>query len=105
MLLASGDWTAAIATLAGVRRQIGARDAALLTDPALAHAGAGECAAAQRQGAAAYRLQPMSAAACDAYGVGLAADGDLSGARRGLDEAVALAPTDPAIAEHRRPLG
>ncbi len=103
-LVAAGDGEEAIAALEGVRRQVGGRDAGLLADLALAYAGTGEGAVARRYGAAAYRLAPMSAAACDAYGVALAADGDLAGARQLLDKAAALAPADPTIAGHRRRL-
>ena len=104
-LVASGDWAAAIETLEGVRRQIGARDAGLLADLAYAYAGAGQGDVARRYGAAAYALLPMNAAVCDAYGAGLAADGDMAGARQLLDKALALAPGDPMVAEHRRRIG
>lgn len=102
--VAAGEGEAAIETLEGVRRQTGGRDAGLLSDLALAYAGAGEGAIARRYGAAAYRLAPMSPAASDAYGVALLADGDSAGARQLLDKAAALAPGDTVIAEHRRQL-
>ena len=54
---------------------------------------------------AAYRLLPMSAAVCDAYGVALAADGAVEGARQLFAKAIALAPGDPVPRGHLRQLG
>ena len=101
----SGDWDAAIETLEGVRAQMGDRDAGLLADLALAHAGDGEGAVARRYGRAAFALAPMNAGVADAYGVALAADGEIGGARQLLDKAQALAPGDPVYLAHRRQLG
>jgi len=100
-----GLFDQAAATLEGVRRSVGSRDAGLLTDLALAHAGAGDDEAAVACARAAYRLQPMSARVADAYAVALAAAGDGDGARQLADKAVALAPRDPVILEHRRQIG
>lgn len=105
LLVASGEWDAAIETLEGVRRGTGGREAAVLVDLALAYAGAGQGDVARRYGAAAYRLQPMSAAVCDAYGAALAADGELDGARQLFDKALSLAPGDATILEHGRRVG
>ena len=105
LLVASGDWDAAIETLEGVRRATGGREAGVLADLALAYAGAGEGPVARRYGAAAYRLRPMSAGVCDAYGAALAADGERDGARQLFDKALSLAPGDVTIMEHRRRLG
>jgi len=99
-----GDAAAAIETLEGVRRTVGNRDADLLARLALAYAAEDEGEIALRYARAAYALQPLSAAASDAYGVALAAAGNLGGARQLLDKAVRLAPGDPAIADHRRRL-
>lgn len=101
----AGAWDAAIETLEGVRVRVGNRDAGLLAELALAYAGGDEGAIARRYGAAAFRLAPMDAAACDAYGVALAADGELGGARQLFDKAVALSSANPAYRAHRRQLG
>lgn len=102
--VASGDWGTAIETLEGVRRRIGNRDGGVLTDLALAYAGSDDGMIAVRYGQAAYRLSPMNAAAADAYGVALAADGNISGARQLLVKATRLAPGNAAIADHLRQL-
>ena len=102
--VASGDWDSAIETLEGVRRRVGNRDGGVLIDLALAYAGSDDGAIAVRYGQAAYRLLPMSATASDAYGVALAANGDIAGARQLLAKAVRLAPADAAIAGHLRQL-
>ncbi len=109
----SGAWNAAIETLEGVRRRVGNRDGGVLTDLALAYAGGGsddggdgdddrggDGAIAVRYGRAAYAMSPMNAAAADAYGVALAANGDAAGARQLLVKASRLAPGDVTIASH-----
>ncbi len=96
----AGDWDHAIATLERLRAAIGNRDADLLTQLSVAYLGAGDAAAARAFGQAAYRLQPMSARATDAYGWALYALGDGTGARDLLRKAAILAPHDPAIAAH-----
>lgn len=103
--VAAGEWDAGIATLEGVRQGTGNRDAGLLADLALAYAGGGDGAMARRYGRAAFALAPMNAGVADAYGVALAADGELAGARQLLDKAVALAPGDPVWVAHRKQLG
>lgn len=103
--VASGDWDTAIETLEGVRRRVGNRDGGVLIDLALAYAGSDDGAIAVRYGQAAYRLSPMSAVAADAYGVALAADGNIDGARQLLVKATRLAPNDAAIADHLRQIG
>ncbi|HEX8555620.1 MAG TPA: tetratricopeptide repeat protein, partial [Sphingomonas sp.] len=100
----AGEHAAAIETLEGVRRVVGSRDAILLADLALAYAGDDDGAVARVYGRAAYALSPMNARVADAYGVALAAAGEIEGARQLLAKAVALAPGDTAIAEHRRQL-
>lgn len=101
----AGEWKVAVRTLEGVRRQVGSSDAALLVDLAWAYAGAGDAATARRLARMAYILQPMNVAAADAYGVALATAGRMGAARQLLDKAVALAPGDRRIAEHRQRLG
>ena len=103
--VSAGAWGAAIETLEGVRRDAGNRDAALLADLALAYAGDGAGDVARVYARAAYRLAPMSPMVADAYGVALAAAGDVAGARQLFDKAVALAPGDPTWLAHRRQLG
>ena len=106
--VAAGEWDSAIETLEGVRRRLGNRDAVVLADLALAYAGtapqAGADAVAVRYARAAYAIAPMNAAVADAYGVALAAAGDLAGARQLLTKAATLAPADRAIADHRAQL-
>ncbi len=102
--VASGDWDATIETLEGVRRRVGNRDGGVLVDLARAYAGSDDGAIAVRYGRAVYGLSPMSAAAADAYGVALAADGNLDGARQLLVKATRLAPGNAAIADHLRQL-
>ena len=101
----SGQFDAAIETLETVRGVVGNRDVALLTDLAIAYAGAGDGDVARRYAAGAYALAPMNASVADAYGVALAAAGDPDGARQMIAKATTLAPTDPAIAAHRRQIG
>jgi tetratricopeptide (TPR) repeat protein len=98
--VAAGDWDAAIATLEGLRRSIGNRDAAILGELALAYTGAGDPDWATHYAAAAYRLAPMNPAVCDAYGEALAAAGNSDGARQLLVKAVSLAPGDAQIRAH-----
>lgn len=103
--IAGRRWADAIETLEGLRREIGNRDAGLLVDLSGAYAGAGDADIARSYGAAAYRLQPMNAAASNAYGWALALNGDTVHARQLLDKATALAPGDPDVATHRRLVG
>ncbi|MEG3084638.1 tetratricopeptide repeat protein [Sphingomonas sp. PB2P12] len=103
--VASGEWDRAIDTLENVRARVGNRDGGVLADLALAYAGRDDGAVAVRYARAAYALSPMRATAADAYGVALAADGDLVGARQLLVKATQLAPADAAIADHLRQLG
>ena len=103
-LVMNGQGEAAIETLESVRRMIGNRDAALMADLALAYAAAGDGPIAHRYGRAAYALAPMSPAAADAYGVALAADQDIAGARQLLVKAVTLDRGNTTIAAHLRRL-
>ncbi len=103
--VAAGEWAAGIETLEGIRRRIGNRDAAVLTDLSLGYAGDGDAEVALRYARAAYALAPMNPAATDAYGVALAAAGDTAGARQLLVKATKLAPGDAAIAGHLKQLG
>jgi Flp pilus assembly protein TadD len=98
--LAAGDWPAAIATLQGLRRTIGNRDAAILGALAVAYAGDGDPETASHYAAAAYRLAPMNPAVVDAYGQALAEAGHPNGARQLLVKAASLAPDDPNIRAH-----
>ncbi|MGI4732334.1 MAG: tetratricopeptide repeat protein [Janthinobacterium lividum] len=97
----AGDWPRAIATLERLRAQIGNRDAGLLTQLSAAYLGAGDAAAGQAFGRAAYRLQPMNAATADAYGWASFARADDTMARDLLRKASILAPRDAGIAAHR----
>ncbi|MEG3169506.1 tetratricopeptide repeat protein [Sphingomonas sp. LB3N6] len=102
--VAAGDWDSAIETLEGIRRRVGNRDGGVLGDLALAYAGSDDGAIAVRYGRAAYLLSPMSAAAADAYGIALSANGDDDGAWQMLTKANRLAPGDTVIAGHLRQL-
>ncbi|KQT32891.1 hypothetical protein ASG29_08520 [Sphingomonas sp. Leaf412] len=90
----------AIATLEGLRGDLGNRDARLLAQLAHAYVAAGDPAAALPYARAAYRLQPMSAAATDAYGHALFDRGDTPGALQLLRKAAALAPRAAMIRWH-----
>lgn len=100
----AGDWAAAIETLEGIRRRVGNHDADVLTDLSLAYAGDNDDEVALRYARAAYALAPMNAAVADAYGVALAANGDIAGARQLLVKATKLAPGNAAIAGHLKQL-
>ncbi|WP_423326780.1 tetratricopeptide repeat protein [Sphingomonas sp. 4RDLI-65] len=102
--VASGDWDRAIETLEGVRRRVGNRDGGVLIDLAQAYAGSDDGPIAVRYGRAAYALLPMSAAAADAYGIAMAANGEIAGARQLLVKATQLAPGNVSIAGHLRQL-
>ncbi len=103
--VAAADWAPAIDTLEGVRRRIGNRDVAVLTDLSRAYAGDNDDEVALRYAKAAYALAPMNAGAADAYGVALAANGDVAGARQLLVKATRLAPGNAAISGHLKQLG
>ena len=100
----AGDWGAAIETLEGIRRRVGNRDAGVLIDLARAYAGDDDAEVGVRYAKAAYALAPMNPAAADAYGVALAAGGDVAAARQLLVKATKLAPANAAIAAHLRQL-
>ena len=100
--VANGDVAAGIETLEGVRRIVGNRDTALLADLARGYAATGDGPIARRYGRAAYTLAPINAGVADAYGIALAADGDVAGARQLFAKAAVLDPDDPAITAHRR---
>ena len=104
-LVATGRGEDAIEPLEAIRGMIGNRDAALLTDLALAYAAAGDGAIARRYGKAAYALSPMNAAVVDAYGLASAADGRRGDARQLFVKARALDPRNATIAAHLRQVG
>lgn len=103
-LVASGQGAQAVATLEALRRAIGNRNCALLTDLALAHVAAGEAAVARRYARAAYAVAPLNPAVVDAYGLALAANQDIAAARQMFAKAVSLDPTNPTIRAHQRQL-
>ena len=86
----AGAYPAAIATLEGVRRTVGNRDARLLADLAQAYAGSGDNANARRYSRAAYALAPTNTAVVRAYAASLSAAGDDFGARQLESKAQAL---------------
>jgi predicted Zn-dependent protease len=85
--LAAGDVAAAIATLEGVRRTVGNRDARLLAELASAYAANGDAGAALRYARDAYALAPMSHEAVHAYAQALTAAGRHDGARQLAEKA------------------
>ena len=98
--LAARDFRGAIDTLEGLRGDLGSRDALLLAQLAFAYTGADDPADALPYARAAYALQPMSPAVCDAYGWALFSRGDTPGALQLLDKAASIAPADAGIAWH-----
>lgn len=98
--LAAGDFGAAADTLESLRADLGGRDALLLAQLGYAWTGAGDPAAALPYARAAYRLQPMSAAAADAYGWALHERGDDAGALQLLAKAAAIAPRHAGVNWH-----
>ncbi|WEK42702.1 MAG: tetratricopeptide repeat protein [Candidatus Sphingomonas colombiensis] len=98
--LSAQRWEPAIATLEGLTRTIGARDALLLAQLAYAHAGADDPTAALRYGRRAYAIAPMNATAADAYGWAIYGNGDAAGALPLLRKAISLAPARADIRWH-----
>ncbi|WP_182466716.1 tetratricopeptide repeat protein [Sphingomonas gilva] len=99
--IAAKDWAGAVRTLEVLRQRLGNRDAALLSQLAWAHAGAGKPERALIYARAAYELAPASPIAADTLGVLLARTPD----RRAdgialLQKAALLAPDNAAIAAH-----
>lgn len=99
--LRADDAAAARAPLERLRVMARNGDAAVLTALALAEQGQRAVSA----GAAAYRLAPSSAPACDAYGWALLRVGDRDGARQLLHKAALLAPDNPQVRWHLSQLG
>ena len=104
LLLDARDWPAAIAVLEGLRAATGSRDHVILSQLAIAHAGAEDAGSARAFGAAAYRLAPTNAAAADAYGWARYLSGDVAGALQLVGKAHRLAPADARIGWHRAQL-
>lgn len=98
--ISARQWNAAIATLQGLTRTIGARDAVLLAQLACAYADAGDSMAALRYGRRAYATAPMSATAADAYGWAIHRGGDPDRALPLLRKAISLAPARTDIRWH-----
>ncbi|WP_234419277.1 tetratricopeptide repeat protein [Sphingomonas sp. EC-HK361] len=94
------DWDAAIPTFEGLRRDLGARDAALLASLARAYAGAGHATIAMTYGRAAYALAPMNPAVVDAYGWAAYQADRPREALQLLRKAATIAPRDPSIRWH-----
>lgn len=97
---AAGD-SDAIDTLERLREALGGRDVVLLAGLAQAYGAADDPASALPVARAAYRLQPMSAAASDALGWALVGRGKAADALSLLDKATAIAPGDLRIRWHR----
>jgi cellulose synthase operon protein C len=101
----AGDWPHARALLESARTRGGNRDARLLADLAFAQLRAGSPEAAQATAERAWRLQPQSAVAAQAWALTLIERGqDKNLARQLLDQARALGGDNPLLAEARRKL-
>ena len=98
--IAAGEFDSAIETLEGLRRRIGNRDAALLTELAFAYLGADDDETGLSYAKAAYRLAPLNPAATDAYGWALYQNGDNASAVQLLEKAVAIAPGHSMLRWH-----
>ena len=99
--IAAKDWPSAVRALEVLRQRLGNRDAALLSQLAWAHAGAGKPDRALLYAQAAYELAPSSPIAADTLGVLLARMPD----RRAdgialLRKAALLAPDNATVAAH-----
>ncbi|MDT8759086.1 tetratricopeptide repeat protein [Sphingomonas psychrotolerans] len=98
--LAAGEYDAAIDTLELLRARVGDGDAALNADLAVAYSGAGEVAAAEEFGEAAYALAPANPVVADAYGWALYRNGDAAAAVELLQKAVVQAPHHAGLRWH-----
>ncbi len=98
--VASGAGAKAIEPLEALRHMTGNRNATLLTDLALAYVAAGDGAVARRYARAAYALSPLDPAVVDAYGLALAADQEVTGARQLFAKALSLDPGNATIRAH-----
>ncbi|PZU57824.1 MAG: hypothetical protein DI547_12230 [Sphingobium sp.] len=95
------QWDKAITLLEDVRGRIGPNDTLLMSDLAWAWLGKGDVRRALVYAAHAYRLQPSSPVAADAYGYMLLRAGqDGRGATDLMEKAVALAPAHPSLRLH-----
>ena len=97
---AAGD-DEAIDTLERLRTDLGMRDDLLLASLSGAYSDADDPATGLALARAACRLQPMRAAAADAYGWALLGRGQVAAALQLLDKAAQAAPGDATIAWHR----
>lgn len=98
--IVAGDYDAAIEALEGLRERIGNRDAALLTELAMAYIGDGDDATGLSYAKAAYGVAPLSPAATDAYGWALYQQGRNAQAAQLLEKAVAIAPAHAGLRWH-----
>jgi Flp pilus assembly protein TadD len=98
--VASGEGAKAVPVLEALRRVTGTRNIMLLTDLTLAHIAKGEAKVARRFAQAGYGLAPLDPAMVDAYGLALAADKDMVGARQLFAKATLLDPRNPVIRAH-----
>ena len=97
----AGDWPQAIAILEDLRRRLGDRDVAMLTNLARAYVRIGRPDAALPYARRAYELSPANPAATDIYGWTVFRKGDDRGrAIALLEKATALAPDQPRFGWH-----
>lgn len=101
-----GDWSRTAVLLDTLRRNGGGKDVRLLADLALAQLRSGSAERAAETGSEAYRQQPSSALAAQAWGLSLAALKQRRvDARALLDKARSLGGDNAELAEARRRLG
>lgn len=101
-----GDWTRAAQLLASLRDSTGGGDVRLLADLSLAQLKSGQPGEAEKSAREAYRLQPSSRIATQAWGLALAATGERrDDARALLDKARAMGGDNPMLAEAQKRLG
>lgn len=98
--IAAGEYDDAVDTLEALKFRVGTRDAALLTELAMAYSQDGNDDAALDNAELAYGLAPMNPATADTYGWALFNAGERGGAVQLLQKAVALAPRHATIRWH-----
>lgn len=100
-----GDWAASRVLLEALVVRGAGRDVRLLCDLSFAQLQAGDESAAAETAARAYRLQPSSLVATQAYAIALAASGEQPKAARSLlEKAKRIGGDNPLLAEARKRL-
>ena len=100
----AGDWGMARVLLENLVERGGGYDWRLLADLSFAQLRSGDPKAASSSAERAWRLQPASALACQAYGMALAEAGDSGMARQLLEQARRIGGDNPLLVEARKKL-